>query len=76
MHWVLYRMRSLDKVLKVIKRVYTQIAALIHCCRPDWSILEWDELGSSRTATMPPQVGIAHAGITDPYIVQYHTTGG
>ena len=62
-------MRSLDKVLKVIVRVYTQIAALIHCGRPDWSVLEWDELGSSCTATMPPQVGITHAGITDIMLV-------
>ena len=60
---------AFDKVLKVIERVYTQIAALIHCGRPDWSVLEWDELGSSCTATMPPQVGITHAGITDIMLV-------
>ena len=60
---------AFDKVLKVIERVYTQTAALIRCGRPDWSEQDWRELGFNCTATMPPQVGITHAGITDIMLV-------
>ena len=62
-------MRSLDKVQKVIEHVGTQITARILCGRPYRSVHEWDELGSNCTATMPPQVSITHAGITDIMLV-------
>ena len=49
-----YCTHAFDQVLKVIERVYTQIAAHIRCGRPDWSEQDWREFCFNCTAKIPP----------------------